>query len=141
MSDCGDVKKVFVPAEDESKNAVKDRHISGVEITDIAAEKITHFCNVDGKSPEEYGLKVSVVKDGCSGNSYSMDLAKISTSKEAGDKLFTKNGATIMVEKLSYMFVIGSVLDYTETLLMSGFQIVNPNVKKSCSCGSSFSVN
>ena len=142
MSDCGDVKKVFVPANDEaSKEAVKERRISGLDITDIAAEKIKHFCNVDGKSPEEYGLKISVVKDGCSGNSYAMDLAKISDSESAEDKIFSKNGATFMVEKLSYMFVIGSVLDYTETLLMSGFQIVNPNVKKSCSCGSSFSVN
>ena len=56
------------------------------------------------------------------------------------DKLFTKNGATVIVEKLSYMFVIGSQLDYQETLLASGFQLVNPNIKKSCSCGSSFAV-
>ena len=43
-------------------------------------------------------------------------------------------------EKLSYLFVIGSKVDYHESLLASGFQLVNPNIKRSCSCGSSFSV-
>jgi len=138
MSDCGDVKKVFVKSDqDEAANL---KPISGVDITDVAAEKIKHFATVDKKDATEYGLKVSVVKDGCSGNSYTMDLANIDECKANGDKLFTKNGATVIVEKLSYMFVIGSQLDYQETLLASGFQLVNPNIKKSCSCGSSFAV-
>jgi iron-sulfur cluster assembly protein len=138
MSDCGDVKKVFV--KNNQEEAAKLKPISGIDITDSAAEKIKHFAAVDKKSSEEYGLRVSVVKDGCSGNSYTMNLANIAESKENGDKIFTKNGATVIIEKLSYMFVLGSQLDYQESLLASGFQLVNPNIKKSCSCGSSFSV-
>ena len=139
--ECGNVQKVFVPNKDEAKKeAVKTSAIKGVAISDKATEKIKHFATLDGKSPETHGLRIKVVKDGCSGNSYQMDLDDISVAKKAGDKIFEKNGATIMVEKLSYMFVIGSELDYVETLMMSGFQLLNPNVKRACSCGSSFSV-
>ena len=133
--DCGNVQKVFVPTK--SKNEIKQA-ASGIEITDIAAEKIIHFCKTDQKSSKEYGLYIKVVKDGCSGKSYSMDLAKL--SDYPNDKLFAKNNASIIVDKTSYIFLIGSTLDYVETLLMSGFQLNNPNIKKSCSCGSSFAV-
>lgn len=139
MTDCGNVKKVFVPPEKGTTPPEKPP-IKGVGITDLAAQKIVHFAQTDKKDPQKYGLKITVVKDGCSGNSYSMELSKIAEAKKNGDKIFTKNGATIIVEKLSYMFLIGSELDYAETLLMSGFQLQNPNVKKSCSCGSSFAV-
>ena len=76
--------------------------------------------------------------DGCSGKSYSMDL--VAKSEYPDDKVFIKNNANVIVDKSSYIFVIGSTLDYVETLLMSGFQLNNPNIKKSCSCGSSFAV-
>ncbi|RAP32963.1 iron-sulfur cluster assembly accessory protein [Candidatus Marinamargulisbacteria bacterium SCGC AG-410-N11] len=139
MSDCGNVQKVFVPSAKE-KAAVKKQSISSVEITDYAAEKIKHFIQKDGKSVDDYGLKIQVVNDGCSGKSYTMDLSDIKSAQDNGDKVFSKNGAYIIIEKLSYLFVLGSRLDYTESLLASGFQLTNPNVKKSCSCGSSFAV-
>jgi len=141
MSKCGNVQKVFVPADkDQQKEQVNHHPARGISITDKAAEKIKHFLKSDGKSVKAYGLKVSVVQDGCSGKSYNMDLAPIKDGLKDGDRIFTKDGATVIIEKLSYMFLIGSELDYVETLLMSGFQLVNPNVKKSCSCGSSFAV-
>ena len=137
-SDCGNVQKVFVPTDAEKEPETEV--INGVRITDLAAEKIIAFCEKDGKSSEEYGLYVKVVTDGCSGKSYVMDLANIGDLVKEDAKLFTHNNATIIVDKLSYIFVIGSELDYVETLLMSGFQLVNPNIKKTCSCGSSFAV-
>jgi len=141
MSDCGDVQKAFVDTHNkEAQKEIKDKKITGVSITEKAAERIKHFCQVDGKDAKQYGLKVSVVSDGCSGKSYTMDLAPIEGAKKNGDKLFTRDGATLIVDKLSYMFVIGSELDYKETLLASGFELVNPNIKGACSCGSSFSV-
>ena len=141
MSDCGNVQKSFVKPEiqDEDTKEKQKVVISGVQISDIAAVKIKHFCKVDGKLADDYGLKISVVKDGCSGNSYTMDLGPIKESVADGDKLFTKDGATIIVAKLSYMFVLGSILDYKESLLASGFELRNPNVTGSCSCGSSVS--
>ena len=140
MSDCGNVKKVFVP-NDKTETASKplDPGLT-FGVTPNAIEKIRHFIQKDGKSIDTYGLRVQVVKDGCSGNSYDISLGQIDDAQSKGDKLFDYDGVNVIVEKLSYMFVIGSELDYVETLLMSGFQINNPNVKKSCSCGSSFSI-
>ena len=139
MSKCGDVKKVFVPSKATKEEAPKPAAMT-FDVTPNAIEKIRYFVDKDNKSLETHGLKVAVVRDGCSGNSYQMDLAPIADSKSAGDKCFDFDGVTVMVEKLSYMFVLGSTLDYVETLLMSGFQITNPNVKKECSCGASFSI-
>ena len=137
MSDCGNVQKVFVPTKE--KPAIQ-KPISGVEITDVAAEKIKSFVEQKNQSTSDFGLKIGVRKDGCSGLSYAMDISSISECEKNGDKLFSKNGCTAMVEKSSYLFVIGSQLDYTEALTGSGFQIVNPNTKRSCACGSSFAV-
>jgi len=141
MSDCGNVQNVFVnSSEDDQKIRLKQQGIQGVSITSRAAEKIKHFCKVDGKSFNEFGLKVSVVSDGCSGKSYTMSLSSIQEAQNNSDKIFVHDGASLIIDKLSYLFVIGSELDYKETLLASGFELTNPNVKKSCSCGSSFSV-
>ncbi|NBV82779.1 iron-sulfur cluster assembly accessory protein [bacterium] len=138
MSDCGDVKKVFVPSS--TAGLVPEKPIIGVEITDVAADKIKLFLTGDNKSPDEYGLFIAVVKDGCSGKSYTMALEPIAPHRDTGDKLFSHNGATIMIDKLSYLFVTGSRLDYLEALTGSGFNLVNPNIKKTCACGSSFAV-
>jgi iron-sulfur cluster assembly protein len=137
MSDCGDVKKVFVASKviEEPRPVV-----SGLDITPKAAEKIKLFLSQDGKPLNEFGLRIAVKKDGCSGFSYDMSLENLSVAKEAGDKCFEHEGANVMVEKTSYLFVIGSYLDYSEALTGSGFNLVNPNIKKTCSCGSSFSV-
>ena len=139
MSNCGNVKKVFVPTEKGAEPKPIDPNLT-FGATDVAVEKVRHFIEKDGKSINTHGLRVKVVKDGCSGNSYDMSLFPLNEAIENDDKFFKFEGVTIIVEKLSYMFVIGSELDYVETLLMSGFQINNPNVKRSCSCGSSFSV-
>ncbi len=140
MGSCDNVKKVFVPTEVESQPAKPVDPNLTFGVTDVAIEKVRHFIKKDGKSTNEYSLNVKVVKDGCSGNSYDISLAKIDDATANGDKIFQFDDVTVTVEKLSYMFVIGSQLDYVETLLMSGFQINNPNVKKQCSCGSSFSI-
>ena len=136
---CGNVRKVFVPTK-EKKVVITAKAVTGVGITEKAAAKILHFLTEDSKRKEEYGLRIAVTKDGCSGKSYTMDLAHIQDSLDQGDKFFKHNEATVLIEKTSYMFIIGSTLDYVETLLMSGFQLNNPNIKKTCSCGSSFSV-
>tara|TARA_A100001015_G_scaffold320373_1_gene446507 strand:+ start:1495 stop:1926 length:432 start_codon:yes stop_codon:yes gene_type:complete len=142
MSKCGNVKKVFVPTGEENKEELNQTKptITTFGATETAIQKINQFIKKDNKSTDTHGLRVKVVRDGCSGNSYDMNLSEIKAAKKNGDKLFIFDNVTIMIEKLSYMFVIGSQLDYVETLLMSGFQINNPNVKKECSCGSSFSI-
>ncbi len=137
MSDCGDVKKVFLPSK--PVEAVKTV-ISGIDITEKAAEKIKLFLSQDNKAVDQWGLRIAVKKDGCSGLSYDMTLELLDKAKELGDKCFEREGANVMIEKTSYIFVIASYLDYSEALTGSGFNLINPNIKKTCSCGSSFSV-
>ena len=139
MSDCGNVQKTFVPTQKEEAKEIT-QHIKGIEITDVAAEKIKTFVEKENKTINEWGLFIKVTKDGCSGQSYIMDIARIDEHKDLGAKIFEKDGCHIMVEKTSYFFITGSQLDYTEALTGSGFKLVNPNIKKTCSCGSSFSV-
>ena len=136
MSDCGDVKKVFVKPSEEPIQEV----IEGIEISDEAANKIKSFVQTEGKDPQEAGLYVIVKKDGCSGKSYEMTIESIKAQKENGAKCFEKDGSTLMIDKLSYLFLVGSRLDYKEALTGSGFSLNNPNIKKSCACGSSFAV-
>lgn len=141
MADCGDVKKVFIPnSTAESDDNPSPVRTSGISIHPYAAEKIVKFVGNDGKSPDEWGLRVIVKKSGCSGFSYDLSMAEIADCKSQGDKIFTQDGAHLMVEKTSYLFIIGSELTYSEGLTGAGFSLTNPNIKKTCSCGSSFAV-
>ena len=106
MSTCGDVKKVFVPNKKEAEKPVDQEPIKGIKIEDVSAEKIIQFLEQDNKSPEKYGLWVAVKKDGCSGNSYDMDLREIEPSIENKDKIFEHNGATVMIDRKSYLLLL-----------------------------------
>src|SRR5437879_12069384 len=82
------------------------------------------------------GLRVKVVGGGCSGLQYRME---IDCAKER-DKVFERDGAQLIVDKKSFLYLNGSELDYGEELMSAGFKLVNPNVKRSCVCGETFSV-
>jgi iron-sulfur cluster assembly protein len=76
------------------------------------------------------------VGGGCSGLQYRME---IDAAKER-DKVFERDGARLIVDKKSFLYLNGSELDYGEELMSSGFKVVNPNAKRSCGCGESFVV-
>src|SRR5579875_812318 len=82
------------------------------------------------------GMRVKVVGGGCSGLQYRMEL----DSAKERDKVFERDGAQLIVDKKSFLYLNGSELDYAEELMASGFRLVNPNVKRSCGCGESFTV-
>jgi iron-sulfur cluster assembly protein len=82
------------------------------------------------------GLRVKVVGGGCSGLQYRME---IDSAKER-DKVFERDGAQLIVDKKSFLYLNGSELDYAEELMAAGFRLVNPNVKRACGCGESFTV-
>jgi iron-sulfur cluster assembly protein len=82
------------------------------------------------------GLRVKVVGGGCSGLQYRMDVDE----PRQGDKIFERDGARVMVDRKSFLYLNGTELDYAETLMNTGFNLHNPNVKRSCGCGASFSV-
>jgi len=105
-----------------------------IGMTDQAAHKIQQL--VTEKGAPDAGLRVKVVGGGCSGLTYKMDL----DSPRDGDKIFEYAGAKLVVDRKSFLYLNGTVLDYSEDLMSSGFNLQNPNVKRSCGCGSSFVV-
>jgi iron-sulfur cluster assembly protein len=103
-----------------------------VNLTPIAAEKVRGF--LDGQ--EAAGLRVGVRGGGCSGFQYALALDE----RREGDRIFESQGISVFVDEASLRYVDGSEVDYTESLMGSGFQVSNPNVVASCGCGSSFRV-
>jgi iron-sulfur cluster assembly protein len=111
------------------------RFAGQVLIADKAAEKLKELMEAEKKDPAAYGLRLGVKGGGCSGMTYFMDF---DTAREE-DQVFTHAaGARVIVDPRSMMYLNGSMLDYTEGLMGSGFTIKNPNVKGSCGCGHSF---
>jgi iron-sulfur cluster assembly protein len=105
-----------------------------IEMTDQAAARIEKL--VADKGQPGAGLRVKVVGGGCSGLTYKMDLDEI----RQGDKVFEHAGAKLVVDRKSFLYLNGTILDYQDGLMSSGFNLQNPNVKRSCGCGSSFVV-
>jgi iron-sulfur cluster assembly protein len=105
-----------------------------IGMTDQAAQKIHAL--VAEKGISDGGLRVKVVGGGCSGLTYKMDLDQV----RDGDKVFEHAGAKLVVDRKSFLYLNGTILDYTDELMSSGFNLQNPNVKRTCGCGSSFGV-
>jgi iron-sulfur cluster assembly protein len=105
-----------------------------IVVTDKAAEKLCELMVAEKKDPTAFGLRLGVQGGGCSGLTYFMDF----DTPRDDDKVFENKGARVFVDSKSILHVSGSILDYTEGLMGSGFQIKNPNAKSSCGCGSSF---
>ena len=105
-----------------------------VTVTAKAAEKIQEFMKEESEHPEY--LRVYVQGGGCSGLSYGMGFE---TKPEDDDSVIEENGVKLLIDSYSQDHLKGANVDYIESLMGSGFKINNPNVKKSCSCGSSFS--
>ncbi len=107
---------------------------AGVSITDRAVQRIKDL--VAAEKREGQGLRLKIVGGGCSGLQYKMDL----DAERAGDRIFEKDGAKVLVDMKSLLYLNGTELDYKEGLMESGFVFQNPNVKRSCGCGTSFAV-
>ena len=105
-----------------------------IELTNAAAGKIKQLAAAKGIA--DGGLRVKVVGGGCSGLTYKMDVDQ----RRDGDKVFEHEGAKLVIDRKSFLYLNGTVLDYREELMSAGFSLQNPNVKRSCGCGSSFVV-
>lgn len=105
-----------------------------VSITDRAAERIKEI--VAGEDKTGQALRLKVIGGGCSGLQNKLDF----DHPKAGDRVFEKNGAKVVVDLKSLLYLSGTELDYKETLMQSGFVLQNPNVKRTCGCGASFTV-
>ncbi len=104
-----------------------------IHISETAAQKIASLMTKQGIS--EGGLRVGVKGGGCSGLSYTFSWER---EPRLGDEVFEGHGATIFVDKKSYLFLKGTTLDYDTALITKGFVFNNPNAKQTCGCGTSF---
>ena len=103
-----------------------------ISITEHAAEKIRGLVGVNC----DKGLRLKIVGGGCSGLSYKMDI----DSPKEGDRVYEQDGAKVIVDRKSFLYVNGTELHYSDSLMDAGFKLKNPNVKRTCGCGASFSV-
>src|ERR1044071_5072348 len=99
-------------------------------------EKIKSAMAKEGVSPEQGGLRVGVQGGGCSGLSYNI---RFDSHPRERDRIFQFDDVRVVVDPKSFIYLHGMTLDYQETLMQQGFVFVNPNAKKSCGCGTSFS--
>ena len=113
----------------DAKSAMK-----GVEVTEAAARRIGRII---ASEPDKMALRISVEGGGCSGFSYKFDLVD---SRNEDDVAFTRDGATVLIDEISLVYMGGSVIDFVDDLMGQSFQIRNPNAVASCGCGTSFSV-
>lgn len=102
-------------------------------LTELAASKLKELIERQGK--EGYGIRVSVLKGGCAGYTYSMDFAQ---AQQADDQTIEGHGVKLFVDNESFKMLKGVTIDYVETLQGAGFKFENPNAKASCGCGKSF---
>jgi iron-sulfur cluster assembly accessory protein len=105
-----------------------------IEVTPSAVEQVRKIMDRDGK-PDQ-ALRLYVQGGGCSGLTYGMTIDRTETGDEIA---YEEEGLKVVVDRASAPLLEGLKVDYLLGLEASGFKIVNPNAKQTCSCGKSFS--
>ncbi len=106
----------------------------GVTISEPAAKRII---KVLASEPGKIALRIAVEGGGCSGFSYKFELTD---TQADDDKVFTRDGATVLIDEISLVYMGGSEIDFVDDLMGQAFKINNPNAVASCGCGTSFSI-
>jgi iron-sulfur cluster insertion protein len=102
--------------------------------TDNAASKVKQLIDEEGNA--ELKLRVFVTGGGCSGFQYGFTFEE---SVAEDDTVMEKNGVSLLIDPMSYQYLVGAEIDYQENLEGAQFVIKNPNASSTCGCGSSFS--
>lgn len=108
--------------------------IANLVFTDAAAAKVKSL--IEEEKNNKLKLRVFISGGGCSGFQYGFTFDENLTE---GDSKVENSGVTLLVDPMSYQYLIGAEIDYTEGLEGAQFIIRNPNAKTTCGCGSSFS--
>jgi len=106
-----------------------------ISISEEAAGHVGHFSEQAGKPGAH--LRVGVKGGGCSGLTYILDLVD---EPEEDDKVIEEHGLKLFVDRKSYVFLAGTILEYSGGLNGKGFVFNNPNAKTTCGCGTSFGI-
>jgi iron-sulfur cluster insertion protein len=114
-------------------NAVTDMPAPLV-FTDSAANKVKQLIDEEGNA--DLKLRVFVSGGGCSGFQYGFTFDETQNEE---DTVMQKNGVTLLIDPMSYQYLVGAEIDYTSGVEGEQFVIKNPNATSTCGCGSSFS--
>ena len=106
-----------------------------LSMSDRAVHEALALLQREGKAAA--GLRIGVRGGGCSGLSY---FAEPAEAERPGDRIFEFGGVKVYLDVKSQLFLAGTRIDWSASLLQSGFVFRNPNAKRSCSCGESFTV-
>ena len=108
-----------------------------IKVSDTAKSKIAQLMTEGGYNAITDFVRVGVKSGGCSGLSYELDF---DTALKENDKLFEDNLEKIIVDKKSFLYLIGTTLEFSGGLNGKGFVFNNPNANRTCGCGESFSL-
>lgn len=103
-------------------------------MTERAARQILRIA---GDGERRQALRVAVNGGGCSGFQYEF---KLTSDRAADDIVLERDGATVLVDPVSLIYMSGAELDFVDDLIGQAFKISNPNARASCGCGTSFSI-
>ncbi len=108
-----------------------------IKVAKPAKKKVLQLLEEEGRTLENSYVRVGVKGGGCSGLSYVLDFTQ---NKDVNDKEFEYDGVRILVDKKSFLYVVGTILEYEGGLNGKGFSFNNPNAERTCGCGESFAV-
>ena len=108
-----------------------------IQVSEIAKNKVFELMSVDGFDATKHFVRVGVKSGGCSGLSYELKFDK---EKLENDTVFENNNIKIIIDKKSFLYLVGTTLDYSGGLNGTGFIFKNPNANRTCGCGESFSL-
>ena len=108
-----------------------------IKVSDTARQKVVTLMSEEGFNADTDFVRVGVKSGGCSGLSYELTFDHQASET---DKVFEDNSVRIAVDKKSFLYLVGTTLEYSGGLNGKGFVFNNPNAQRTCGCGESFSL-
>lgn len=108
-----------------------------IQVSETAKKKVITLMEEEGFDASKDYVRVGVKSGGCSGLSYELNFDK---KMDETDKVFENNDVRIIVDKKSFLYLVGTTLEYSGGLNGKGFVFNNPNAQRTCGCGESFSL-
>lgn len=116
-------------------NKLTDKIRKMIKVTENAKNQAIRLMSEEGK--DGFFIRVGVEGGGCSGLMYQL---KFDNEETENDKAFEDNGMKVVVDKKSFLYLVGTTLDFSGGLNGKGFVFTNPNAGRTCGCGESFSL-
>ena len=118
-------------------NYLEQIQLSMIQVSETAKKRVISLMEDEGFDASKDYVRVGVKSGGCSGLSYEL---KFDNQIGETDKIFEDNDIRIIVEKKSFLYLVGTILEYSGGLNGKGFVFNNPNAQRTCGCGESFSL-